>query len=208
MSNNKLYLYPTWLRIWHGINALGIIFLGITGIGMQFTDIESPLIRFNVAVSIHNFIGVAVVVSYFFFFVVSIITGNIKHYKIKLKGLLDRLVKQGKYYISGYLKGEPKPFRITIEEKFNPLQQISYFGTMYILVPLVIITGVALLYPEMIIEKLYSLSGIKLTTFFHSIAGFFILIFLIIHLYVITIGKHPLKNFKSIVTGYHETEDH
>ena len=74
------------------------------------------------------------------------------------------------------------------------------------LVPVVIITGVALLFPEMIIEKFYDMSGIRLTTFFHSIAGFFILIFLIIHLYVITIGKNPLKNFKSIITGYHEAE--
>lgn len=206
MSNNKLYLYPVWLRIWHGINALGIILLGITGLSMQYTNIESPLIRFSSAVSIHNLVGVLILVSYFFFFIANILTGNNKHYKIRIKGLVDRLYKQGEYYISGYLKGKPKPFHVTLEEKFNPLQKISYVGTMYVLVPVVIITGVALLYPGMIMEKLYNMSGIKLTTFFHSFAGFFILIFLIIHLYVITIGKHPLKNFKSMITGYHEAE--
>lgn len=206
MSNKRLYLYPVWLRIWHVINAISIILLGITGISMQFTNLESPLIRFNSAISMHNFIGVVIIISYAFFFIAGILTGNTKHYKLKLKGLIDRLYKQGKYYVFGYLKGEPKPFHISEEEKFNPLQKVSYVGTMYMLVPVVIITGVALLFPEMIIEKFYNMSGIRLTTFFHSIAGFFILIFLIIHLYVITIGKHPLKNFKSIITGYHESE--
>lgn len=206
MSNNKLYLYPVWLRIWHGINALGIILLGITGISMQYTNIESPLIRFNSAVSLHNLIGVLILVSYFFFFITNIVTGNNKYYKLKLKGLVNRLYKQGEYYIFGYLQGKPKPFHVSLEEKFNPLQKISYVATMYMLVPIVIITGIALLFPEMIIEKIYTMSGIRLTTFFHSFAGFFILIFLIIHLYVITIGKHPLKNFKSMITGYHEAE--
>lgn len=205
MSDTKLYLYPVWLRIWHGINALCIILLGITGISMQYTNVESPLIRFNSAVSIHNLVGVIIIVSYLFFFVAGIISGNVKHYRLFFKGLLTRLFKQGEYYVFGYLKGEPKPFPISKEEKFNPLQKVSYVAAMYILVPAVIITGVALLFPEMIIEKFYNMSGIRLTTFFHSLAGFFILIFLIIHLYVITIGKHPLKNFKSIINGYHES---
>lgn len=206
MSNNRLYLYPIWLRIWHGINALCIILLGITGISMQYTNIETPLIKFSSAISLHNFFGVLAVISYTFYFIANMISGNNIHYKLKLKGLVGRLFKQGQYYVFGYLKGEPKPFKVSKDEKFNPLQKVSYVSTMFILVPVVIITGVALLYPEMIITKFYDMSGIRLTTFFHSIAGFFILIFLIIHLYVITIGKYPLRNFKSIVTGYHEPE--
>lgn len=207
MGNKRLYLYPLWLRIWHAINALGIIFLGITGLSMQFTFVESPLIKFKNAVEIHNFMGIVVLVSYIIYFIVNIISGNNKHYVLKRKGLLDRLIEQGKYYMFGYLKGEPKPFHVSEEEKFNPLQKVSYVGTMYALIPVVIITGVALFYPEMIIEKVFEISGIKLTTALHSLAGFLILIFLTIHLYVITIGKRPLKNFKSMATGYHEPEE-
>jgi len=208
MSNNRLYLYPVWLRIWHGINAICIIFLGITGLSMQYTDIDNPLIQFENAVSIHNFMGVFATISYLFFFIANIYSGNAKQYRFTIKGLMDRLIKQGKYYVIGYLNGLSKPFPITKENKFNPLQRMSYFGTMYILVPAVIITGIALLFPEMIIEQFYNMSGIRLTAFFHSLAGFFILIFVIIHLYVITIGKNPLKNFKSIIDGYHDAEGH
>lgn len=207
MSDTKLYLYPVWLRIWHGINALCIILLGATGISMQYTNLESPIINFDTAVSVHNIVGILIIFSYIFYFIANLYTENGKHYIIKLKGLVNSLVKQGKYYLFGYLKGEPKPFPISQEQKFNPLQKVSYFVAMYILVPLVIITGIALFFPEMIIEKIYKLSGIQLTTFFHSIAGFFILIFLLIHLYVITIGKNPLQNFKSILNGYHEAEE-
>ena len=35
-SENKVYFYPVWLRIWHGINALGIIVLIITGNNHEF----------------------------------------------------------------------------------------------------------------------------------------------------------------------------
>ena len=206
MSNNRIYLYPVWLRIWHGVNALCIIILGITGISMQYTNIDNPLIQFNNAVSIHNFVGVLASISYIFYFIANFYTHNYKHYKFKLKGLAGRLMKQGEYYVIGYLKGLTKPFPISLKEKFNPLQRLSYFATMYILVPAVVITGTALLYPEMILESFYNMSGIKITAFLHSLAGFFILIFVIIHLYVITIGKNPLKNFKSIIDGYHDAE--
>ncbi|PLX22494.1 MAG: hypothetical protein C0597_02430 [Marinilabiliales bacterium] len=208
MSNNRIYLYPVWLRIWHGVNALCIILLGVTGISMQYTNIDNPLIQFNNAVSIHNFVGVLTSISYIFYFIANFYSNNYKHYKFELKGLVGRLMKQGEYYVIGYLKGLTKPFPISLKEKFNPLQRLSYFATMYMLVPAVVITGTALLYPEMILERFYNMSGIKITAFLHSLAGFFILIFVIIHLYVITIGKNPLKNFKSIIDGYHDAEGH
>jgi thiosulfate reductase cytochrome b subunit len=175
---------------------------------MQYTNIDNPLIQFNNAVAIHNFVGVLTSISYICYFIANFYTNNYKHYKFKLKGLVGRLMKQGEYYVIGYLKGLTKPFPISLKEKFNPLQRLSYFATMYILVPAVVITGIALLYPEMILERFYNMSGIRITAFLHSLAGFFILIFVIIHLYVITIGKNPLKNFKSIIDGYHDADGH
>ena len=49
-SENKIYFYPVWLRIWHGLNAIGIIVLIITGISMQ--SIESSFIQFKTAVTL------------------------------------------------------------------------------------------------------------------------------------------------------------
>ncbi len=204
MNSEKLYLYPVWLRVWHGLNALSIIMLILTGISIQYSDINYPFIPFDTAIILHNIFGVVTVASYVFFILANIFTENGKQYQIKLKGLMQRLAKQTQYYLKGYFKDAPKPYPIEKTNKFNPLQRIAYSATMYFLVPIVVITGVALLFPELIVDEVFDVSGIQLTAIVHAAAGFFISIFLIIHIYVASVGKNPLKNYKSIITGYHE----
>jgi len=51
-------------------------------------------------------------------------------------------------------------------------------------------------------------SGIFMTAIFHASLGFLVSIFLVVHLYVASIGKHPLNNFKSIINGYHDLNGH
>ncbi|MFB6317808.1 cytochrome b/b6 domain-containing protein [Saccharicrinis sp. FJH54] len=204
MSDHKLYLYPKWLRVWHGINAVSIITLIATGISMQYSNLNYPIINFQSAVFFHNLFGVITLINYLVFVIVNSLTDNKKAYKLQFKGLIERLMVQSQYYLSGYFKGEPKPYPVSKTEKFNPLQKVAYVVTMYVLVPLVIITGVSLLFPEVIIENVLKTSGIRLTAIFHASLGFFISLFLFIHLYVASVGKHPFRNYRSIVTGYHE----
>ena len=202
-EGKKLYLYPVWLRIWHGINGLGIIVLIITGISMQFSNANFILINFETAVNLHNISGVIISVSYLLFFFGNLFSNNKKYYRIKPKGLRKRLVKQAKYYMFGMFNNKTSPYPISEKRKFNPLQKYSYIGVMYFFVPIIIITGIALLFPELIIENVYNLSGIMLTAVLHGVVGFFIFIFLLIHLYVASIGKSPIENFKGILTGWH-----
>lgn len=203
-ENNRIYFYPVWLRIWHGVNALGIIALIITGIRLQYSDLRLLSMDFGTAVQLHNISGVIVTLNYFVFIVGNLVTPNKKYYKIKPKGLIKRITRQANYYVFGLFKGEDAPFPISEKRKFNPLQKYSYIFVMYLFVPLAIVTGLSLLFPELIIEKVYSVSGIFLTALLHGTVGFLISIFLIIHLYVASIGKNPLDNFKSIINGYHD----
>ncbi|RXQ96480.1 cytochrome B [Ancylomarina salipaludis] len=202
-TEEKIYLYPVWLRIWHAFNALGILVLIYTGLNMQFAKPGFELIRFDLAVTLHNYAGIIVSISYLAFFIGNIVTSNSKYYKIKPKGLRKRLFKQIRYYTYGMFKNEEAPYPISEKRKFNPIQKYTYVVVMYLMVPIIIITGIALLLPELIIEEVYVLSGIFLTALLHAIIGFLISIFLIIHLYFATIGKKPLSNFKSILTGWH-----
>jgi len=201
-ATEKIYFYPLWLRIWHGINALGIIVLIVTGISMQ-SSLETSVIGFSLVVNLHNIAGVVVTLGYFVFFVGNLATGNGKFYLIKLKGLIKQPLKQAYYYAWGMFHGETYPYPLSEKRKFNPLQKIFYVVVMYLAVPGVIITGFALLFPEIIIEKVYDFSGVFVTAIFHSALGFFISIFLVIHLYIASIGKSPLENYKSIITGWH-----
>lgn len=201
-ENTKLYFYPLWLRIWHGINALGIILLIVTGISMQ-SGIEGSFINFRLAVNLHNISGITVSLNYLLFFIGNFVTKNFSFYLIKPQGFFKRPMKQAYYYAYGMFKGMKAPYPLSEKRKFNPLQKYSYVAVMYFVVPFVIISGIGLLFPEIIIEKIYSMSGVSVTAVFHSVMGFFISIFLLIHLYVASIGKSPVENFKSMITGWH-----
>lgn len=207
-SENKIYFYPIWLRIWHGINALGILILIVTGINMQYSNPGLELINFNRAVNLHNIAGMLVTINYLVFLFGNILTPNSRYYRLKIRGLIKRLTLQVDYYTSGMFKNQPPPFPLNEKRKFNPMQKVAYLMAMYIFVPGLIITGLALLFPELIIEDVYSVSGVFMTAILHASLGFLVSIFLVVHLYVATIGKHPLNNFKSIINGYHDLSGH
>ena len=204
-NNHKLYLYPLWLRIWHGLNALLIIALIITGISMQYASMKySSWLRFDRAVKIHNISGIILTVNYILFVTGNLISGNFKHYKVSLKGLIDRLMMQFKYYTIGIFRKENPPFPITIEMKFNPLQQFTYAIIMYICVPVIFISGFGLLFPQILAEKIFGIQGLFLNDSVHVIIGYVCSMFMIIHIYFCTIGAKFYTNFKSIINGWHE----
>jgi thiosulfate reductase cytochrome b subunit len=167
------------------------------------SDMDYSVIGFSMTIDLHNIAGVVVFLSYFVFFIGNIVTNNSRFYLIKMKGFFKRPIKQGMYYMWGMFHGEKYPFPLSEKRKFNPLQKIFYVLVMYIAVPVVIVTGLALLFPEMIIDNVYGISGVFMTAILHSAMGFFISIFLMIHLYIASVGKSPLENYKSMLTGWH-----
>jgi thiosulfate reductase cytochrome b subunit len=201
-SENKIYFYPLWLRIWHGINALGIILLIVTGISMN-SGFEESLISFKLIITVHNYAGVIITLNYLLFLIGNMVTSNKKFYIVKPKNFLKRPMKQAYYYAWGMFHGMKAPYPLSEKRKFNPLQKYTYIAVMYLIVPLVIISGIGLMFPELIFNKVYNISGVLITAVTHSAMGFFISIFLIVHLYIASIGKSPLDNFKSIVSGWH-----
>ncbi len=202
-TGEKLYLYPVWLRIWHGINALCIIALIISGISLHYSGRTFFLLDFQSAITVHNIAGFVLSISYFLFFFGNLFTKNGKYYRVKIKGLDKRLLKQINYYVFGMFKGEESPFPVSEKRKFNPLQKYAYIFIMYVFMPLLIITGFALFFPEIIIEQIFQISGIMFTAVLHGIIGFFVFVFLLVHLYVASMGKSPGENYKSIITGWH-----
>jgi thiosulfate reductase cytochrome b subunit len=202
--NKGIYLYPVIIRIWHLLNAIFIISLIISGVSMQYSDPAQPFLRFDIAVTMHNISGITLTMNYLLFIIGNTISGNAKQYTIKLKGLIGRLNKQFRYYTIEIFKGKEAPFPVTKKSKFNPIQQVTYFLMMFIFMPILFISGLSLLYSGSVIRQLLGVKAFFYTDILHMIIGFFLSIFLIIHLYFCTIGSKPLRNFKSIITGYHE----
>ncbi len=204
MKHEKLYLYPVWVRLWHWLNALLCLALILSGISMQYSNPEFPLIRFDIAVSMHNIAGVLLTLSYIMFVIGNWKTKNGKYYRMKVKGSFDRLKKQFIYYTIGVFKKADKPFPITMKRKFNPMQKLSYIVIMYVFMPLIFITGWALLYPEMTIHNVLGLSGLYLTNLLHIFVSFVITVFMFVHIYFCTFGTTASSNFKAMFTGWHE----
>ena len=204
MSSERIYLYPLWVRIWHWINALLFIVLIITGISMQYSNPDKILIvRFDIAVQYHNLAGMFLTLNYLIYLIGNLTTANGKYYHMKQKGLFARLLDQSKFYAFGIFQKKKPPFPISKDEKFNPLQKVTYVLAMYIGLPITFITGWGMLFPDMIPPKLFGLSGLFFNALLHSTIGFFLSLFMIIHIYMCTIGTTVWSNFKSMFTGWH-----
>lgn len=207
MQSNKVYLYPVWIRLWHASNAILCLLLIISGVSMQFAGPNNSLLPFSTAVSLHNISGILLTIFYAVFITGNLTTGNGKYYRQRIAGFTKEIMKQVRYYSYGMFVGEPAPFQINENRKFNPIQKLSYIIVMYAFLPILFITGWALLFPELIATRLFYFSGISLTSILHSLVGFFVLLFLIIHIYFCTVGHTATSNFKSMVDGYHETHN-
>jgi thiosulfate reductase cytochrome b subunit len=199
-----IYFYPKWLRAWHQVNALMFLTLIITGLSMQYGIF---MIRFDYAVSIHNICGIILAINYLIFLIGNLVSGNYKYYLLKFNVFSKELKMQFKYYCFGLFKGENPPFPLSKDRKFNPLQKLSYVIVMLVFVPFIILSGLAMLYPQLIINKLFGIPGIVITDLMHIVFGFLGSMFMIIHVYFCTIGAKPASSFKSIIDGYHEVAE-
>ncbi len=205
-----MYLYPVWVRLWHVLNAILVLILVITGISMQYTDKEDSflIVGFARAVKWHNVAAIILTFSYVLFVSGNILSGNGKYYRLERKNFFSDLFRQLRYYSWGMFRGEKHPFPVTVERKFNPLQKVTYVLTMYVALPLVIISGLGLMFPETTVNRIFGTSGLLLTDILHITMGFLISVFVIIHIYTCTLGAKTFSLFRGMITGYHESEDH
>lgn len=204
MATKRLYLYPKWIRLWHATNALMFVLLVITGISLHYASAEASLIPFQVSVGIHNICAIILSINFGVFIIGNMFSGNGMYYRKWRKNLWPKLWKQFMFYAVGIFKGEPHPFPITKKQKFNPLQKVSYVFAMYFGMPLLIISGIGLMFPEKISNTIFNISGLLFYDVLHIVVGFVLSMFLVIHLYTCTLGDKPGTLFKSMINGYHE----
>lgn len=200
----RLYLYPVWLRIWHWLNAIFFSVLIFTGLSMYYANESDFFLSFDAARLLHNISGITVTFLFVIYVVLNIFSGNFKHYIPKLNGLPERMVKQGRFYLYGIFRGEDHPYHATKDNKFNPLQQLTYFAIMFFMFPIVIISGWFLFFPEYAPEEIMGMGGVWPMVITHITFGFIMSVFMFGHIYLATHGDTIFANFISMFTGYHE----
>jgi thiosulfate reductase cytochrome b subunit len=207
MSTVKIYLYPVWIRLWHVLNALMFLLLIFTGISLRYSSVDNALMRFDVAVAIHNVCAIIVTINYGVFVIGNLVTRNGKFYRKWRKNLVVNLWTQFRFYAVGIFNKEKHPFPITEKQKFNPLQKFAYVIVMYFGMPLLILSGLALFFPELMGANVFGISGLVFYDSLHIIVGFVLSLFLLIHIYTCTLGDKPGTLFKSMINGYHEEHE-
>ena len=133
-------------------------------------------------------------------------SGEIRTFIPRPYGFFDQAIVQTLYYLKGIFKHEHHPFEKTPERKLNPLQQITYFGILNVLLPLQIGTGALMLGVQSFPKFETWLGGLPFLAPFHSLVAWTFAAFIIMHVYLTTTGHTPLANIEAMMVGWDEVE--
>ncbi len=195
----KIYLYSRFERFWHWVQGLLIILLIITGLEIHGSY---TILGFETAVEVHNFLGLSWLVLFVFIIFWLFTTGEWRQYIPTTKKMLAVV----RYYAIDIFKGLPHPVQKSRDAKHNPLQRLTYLGLSAILLPLQMITGLLYyLYNDWNALGLEFLSLGPLA-YVHTLLAFFLLAFLVVHVYMTTTGHSVLAHPVAMVTGWEEVE--
>lgn len=205
----KIYLTPTPVRVWHWLNAFGIVTLCLTGAEIRFPEYVSILGGYKAAVRVHNAAGVVVTLSYALWFVYYAFVARklVRLYVPTVGDVRQGMIRQAFYYFYHFFRGTgANPHHATPEDKFNPLQKSAYAAVMFVLTPLVIVTGVLIMNVEPLRAGVALFGGLKVVTAAHWLLACAFCAFLIAHVYLATLGHTPFAHFKPMWTGWEEKE--
>ncbi len=205
MKEDGIYLHSLPIRIWHWANALIIFVLIITGVELRFTG--AIFTDYGFVVVLHKYAGYLLTLSFLFWIVVyRIVGGFARHYIISMKDIRS-IPAQVAYYVYGYFRGRPNPFTPSARLRFNALQKMAYSFLMFVAMPLIIVTGILFSNIMDFYGVISLVGGLRTIDVIHVIVGYVFVIYLIVHLYMATLGKHILSHTKAMITGKEDEQD-
>ncbi len=135
-------------------------------------------------------------------------TERMREYIPRPYGFFDDSIRQAKYYVYGIFKGEPHPFEKRPDDRMNPIQKLTYFGILNVLLPLQIATGALMWGVQKWPEFAGAFGGLPILAPFHALVAWLFASFIVGHVYLTTTGATPLEGIRGMVTGYEEVEAH
>ena len=204
----KVYIHPLPVRIWHWLNALGFLLLIATGVQIRYLDLFQVL-SFRTAVVAHNYIGFALIANYFLWLGFYLFTDKITVYlpEMNAQKYFEDSWRQLKFYGYGIFLGEENPHHATIYHKFNPLQIMMYQIIMLLFVPILFISGLLLWDVHRFQSFVNMLGGVRVIATVHVLMFIVFVGFLLMHLYLITLGHSRFAHIKAMITGYEEIHE-
>lgn len=195
--NNETTVYRGFERFWHWTQAALILLLAMTGF-----EIHGSLefLGYSQAVMLHNTaaIGLLILIAFAVFW--HFTTGEWRQYLPT-----RRMVRaQVDYYITGIFHDAPHPTRKTSTNKLNPLQKLVYLGIKILVIPVMVISGLLYMfyrYPQSHGAALLGSAQLRTVALLHTAGAFFLIAFVVGHIYLTTTGTTPLSNIRAMLTG-------
>src|SRR5690554_3475286 len=196
----KVMVYKRFERFWHWSQAALIIGLLLTGF-----EIHSSYhwLGFATAVNTHIIMALLLIVLWLFAIFWHFTTGEWRQYIPTRTGLFAVM----HYYLIGTFTGAPHPYRKTSQAKHNPLQRLAYLFFKLVISPVIWASGLLYLFYNdwpAVLEGALSLQAVALV---HTGAAFAMLVFVIAHVYMATMGKTVTSHIKPMITGYEDLEE-
>ena len=189
-------MFPVAIRVWHWLNAALFAVLGISGLAMHY----GSMVQFEAAQYLHNLLAPALVVLWVWQILYLAASGQIGQYTLG-DGFIAKMFKQIRYYGWGMFKGEHSPEGHSVENRLNPLQKVAYLSVVFVALPALILSGIALGFNAHLPQTFMGYDAKWLAATIHIGASFFLLLFVVVHLYLCTTGHSVLALVRSMITG-------
>jgi thiosulfate reductase cytochrome b subunit len=199
MATRRVKIFSLFERFWHWSQMLLIVALLITGFGLHgFHD----LFTFEEAVTLHTSAALALLVLWIFSVFWLFTTRTWRHFIPSASGMWGVL----RFYSYGIFKGERHPYRKAYWRKHNPLQALAYLMLKIVLFPAVWITGLAYLFYFAWRNLPHATQWLNGVAVVHTAAAFMILAFVLIHVYMLTIGHSFREHLMPMINGFDEVD--
>jgi len=198
---SRVMLFKRFERFWHWSQALLIFVLLFTGFNIHgtFSGLD-----FGSAVRLHTQAAWALIVLWLFAIFWHFTTGEWRQYIPTRDGLFAVI----HYYLIGTFTGASHPYRKTTRAKHNPLQRLAYLFFKLVISPIIWVSGLLYLFYNDWPEMLAGALGLDVVALVHTAAAFGMLVFVIAHVYMTTMGKTLTSHIKPMITGYEDLGNH
>jgi thiosulfate reductase cytochrome b subunit len=195
---NKVYIYKAFERFWHWMQLFLISLLALTGFEVHGSI---KFFGYQNAVKYHKLTAYAFIVLIIFAIFWHLTTGEWKQYLPTRKNLKAQL----NYYLFGIFKNAPHPTKKNVLSKLNPLQKLVYLGLKILVIPVMVFSGLIYMfyrYPQQGGIGSLNIESLEPIAVIHTAGAFFLVVFVIAHLYLMTTGTTATSNLKAMITGY------
>ena len=198
---SRVLMFKRFERFWHWSQALLIFVLLFTGFAIHGTY---EVMKFSTAVQVHTLAAWALIVLWVFAIFWHFTTGEWRQYIPTRDGLFAVM----HYYLIGTFTGASHPYKKTTKAKHNPLQRLAYLFFKLVISPIIWVSGLLYLFYNDWPATLDGALELETVALVNTGAAFAMLVFIIAHVYMTTMGKTLTSHIKPMITGYEDLNEH